>query len=131
MSRFSSFPSVSRSWVCTIFGLLVLLGSLFGCSSFSGGDPPLPDSTFTRLVNELQVLSARADRTSLPPGLQDSIFTRYGVEREDFNTTLRYYSRRPSEFESLFNGAIDSLNAIDKRQRRGTPPPEQERSSSP
>lgn len=131
MSQFSSLLSFPRGGVCKVFGLLVLLGSLFGCSSFSGGDPPLPDSTFTRVMNELQVLSARADRSSLPPGLQDSIFARYGVEREDFNTTLRYYSRHPSEFESLFNAAIDSLNAIDNRQRQGRTPPEQARSSSP
>ena len=69
---------------------------------------------------EMQVLSARDNRSPVPDGVRDSIFAHYGTDPEDFRATLRSYSRRPSEFRSLFSSTIDSLNAIEQRHRRET-----------
>ncbi|MFB6248860.1 MAG: DUF4296 domain-containing protein [Salinibacter sp.] len=103
---------------------LVALPGLSGCSSFSSSSPPLPDSTFSRLLMEMHLLSARASREGpLPAGIQDSILRRYGVQPETFDATLRYYSRRPAQFDALYDGVIDTLNAFEQRSRyRGGAP---------
>lgn len=102
---------------------LVALPPLSGCSSFSSS-PPLPDSTFSRLLMEMHLVSARASReTALPAGIQDSILRRYRVDPEAFDATLRYYSRRPARLDALYDGVVDSLNALEQRSRyRGTAP---------
>ena len=107
--------------LCALLGL----PGLVGCSVVSPGSPPLPDSTFSRLLVEMHLLSMRAERKDgLPPSMRDSVFQHYGVEREDFRATLRYYSRRPVRLDALYDGVVDTLSAIEQRSRyRGTAPP--------
>jgi hypothetical protein len=122
-------PAVSTGRVGRLLGPLLLcalvaLAPLPACSSFSSSSPPVPDSTFSRLLVEMHLLSARASRDGqLPAGVQDSILRRYEVRPEAFDATLRYYSRRPSQLDALYDGVVDSLNALEQRSRyRGTAP---------
>ncbi len=103
---------------------LVALPLLSGCSSFSSSSPPLPDSTFSRLMTEMHLLSARASREpGLPAGIQDSVLQRYDVDPKAFDAALRYYSRRPARLDALYDGVVDTLNALEQRSRyRGTAP---------
>lgn len=102
--------------------LVVLFGSLAvlsACSSFPTGDPTVPDSTFSTVLVELHILSARHRRGKAPPrGLRDSVFQHYGVDSTAFRTTLRYYSRHPKELESIYDGVIDTLRALETRIKR-------------
>lgn len=102
--------------------LLLLLGSpavLSACSSFSTGDAPVPDSTFSEVLVELHILSARHRRgLEPPPGLRDSVFQTHGVDSTDFRRTLQYYSRHPKELETIYDGVIDSLRALETEVRR-------------
>lgn len=101
--------------------LLCLLvgGSLsLGACSLTSDAPPLPDSTFSRVLVDLHLLSARKNQPApLPQGLNDSLLAHHGIEREEFNATLRYYTHRPDVFASLYNGVIDTLKAISNRRR--------------
>lgn len=105
--------------------LLLSIPGLSGCSVVSSESSRLPDSTFSRLLVEMHLLAMRAERKEgLPPSMRDSVFQHYGVEREDFRATLRYYSRRPTRLEALYDGVVDTLSALEQRSRyRGTAPP--------
>lgn len=101
---------------CSI--LLLLSVGLAGCSSVSSGDPPVADSTFSAVLVDLHLIAARAQhRETLRPGLRDSVFTHHGVRRNEFEATLEYYTNRPDSFEALYNGVLDTLNAIEGNLR--------------
>lgn len=99
---------------------LLLSGMLLtGCSVVSSDRPPLPDSTFTRVLVETHLMTARSRLTrAFPQALPDSVLQRYGVRQADVDATLRYYSERPAAFSSLYNGVIDTLNAIQQTRSR-------------
>ena len=93
--------------------------SLPGCSVVSSERPPLPDSTFTRVLVETHLMTARSRlNRAFPQSLPDSVLERYDVRREEVDATLRYYSERPAAFSSLYNGVIDTLNAIQQTRSR-------------
>jgi len=95
-----------------LLGVVVGLGLLAGCSGFSSGEEPLPDSTFTRVLTELHLAKSRYTADApYPRGLRDSIFARYDVRSAEFDATLHYYSRRPEALESLYQSVIDTLQA--------------------
>jgi len=104
--------------------------SLAGCSSGTTRPPPLPDSTLSRVLVEMHLLSARASRgEGLPPGAPDSLLRHYGLERRDVEEALRYYSRRPARLNEIYDAVIDTLGALEQRTRyRQTAPPEATRS---
>lgn len=98
--------------------LLASAGST-ACSSFSPSDPPLPDTTMTKVLVELHLANAReSHKGTLPPGLRDSVFARYGIQRSDFEAALHHYSRNPDAFDALYNTVLDTLNAIQTELRR-------------
>jgi len=102
---------------------LVGLG-LGGCSSGSTRPAPLPDSTLSRVLVEMHLLSARAGRgEGLPPGAADSLLQHYGLERRDVEDALRYYSRRPARLDAVYDAVVDTLGALEQRSRyRGGAP---------
>ena len=119
----------------TIRGLLLglvlfcttLLGlGLSGCASQSTDAPPLPDSTFSRVLVEMHLLSAHASHSEgLPGGAPDSLLRHYDLTREDLEETLRYYSRRPARLNAIYDAVIDTLSALEQRIRyRDTAPPD-------
>jgi hypothetical protein len=94
---------------------LGLFGGM-GCSTIGGDDPPLPDSTFTRVLIDLHMTRARGKRfTRTPAAVTDSVFARHDVGRAAFDATLEYYARHPDAFSSLYDAVIDSLNALRSR----------------
>lgn len=104
--------------------LAALLSGLLvsGCSSFSPEEPPIPDSTFVRVLTEFHLASARAqtDQDSLP-GVRDSILARYGVDETHLQAAIDYYSERPAAYESLYDAVLDSLSAYESELRRPLP----------
>ena len=99
---------------------VLVAGALTSCSYISGDEPPVAPDTFSTLLVELHTWSARYEMTdSLPDGGRDSIFARYDVREDDFDRTLAYYARHPEEFDALYDGVIDSLNAVQGRLREG------------
>lgn len=117
-----SSPSlVHPGWA--LLGVVLGLGLLAGCSSFSSDEKPLPDSTFADVLTELHLASVR-QTTDAPyqPGLRDSIFARHDVRPSAFDATLRYYSRHPKAFESLYQSVIDTLRALRFSRRDRTIP---------
>jgi hypothetical protein len=111
------------SWKPAVFpALFCLLVTAFlfstACSPLTSDSPPLPDSTFTRVLVDVHFLSARQNRAApLPPDLRDSLLAHHGVQREDVQATLRYYTRHPDDFANLYNAVIDTLKAIGNRRR--------------
>ncbi len=113
-------PSWKQALLPALLCLLVGSSLLFGACSVASQDPPLSDSTFSRILVDIHLLSARKARpASLPAGLYDSLLTHQGVQREDFRATLQYYTRHPDAFSSLYNNVIDTLKAITSRRRYG------------
>lgn len=102
-------------------GMLLGLFILVGCSSFSKEAPPVPDSTFSRVLMEMHLREARATREPpLPPGIRDSILARYDLQPDEYEATLEHYSRHPQAFEDLYQKVIDSLRATRNTMRGGT-----------
>lgn len=103
-----------------LFGIILGLGVLAGCSGFSSDDQPLPDSTFTRVLTELHLATARKTaEVPYPSSLRDSIFARYDVQPTEFDATMEFYSRHPEAFESLYQSVIDTLRTLRYPTRRG------------
>jgi hypothetical protein len=97
----------------------LLCGALLGgagCSAVTSEEPPLADSTFTRVLVDLHMATARGGQFStFPTTVTDSVFAHHNVRREAVTATLQYYSRRPEAFDALYNGVIDTLNALQSR----------------
>jgi len=114
-----------------IGAVLVCSLALPACSSFSSGRPPIPDSTLTDVLVEMHLVNSRlqldVDTLTVRP-FPDSVLAKYGVDRPQLEETLRYYSRRPGAFSSLYEGVIDTLNATQRRELRqpSSPPGSQE-----
>lgn len=110
-----------RNLLPVLLGGLLALLLLSGCSSFSSNEPPVPDTTLTRVLVELHLTSTR-ESLDIPsrPGLRDSVLTRYDLEEEDLEASLQYYSRRPEAFESLYEAVVDSLRSTRYNQSQGS-----------
>lgn len=112
-------PLVSKPVLAAATVLVLGVVFLSGCSVFSSERPPLPDSTFTRVLVESHLMTARSRLdTAFPTSLPDSILQRHDVQRDDLDATLRYYSERPAAFSSLYDGVIDTMNAIQQERSR-------------
>ena len=106
-----------------LIGIAIGLGLLAGCSGFSSGEEPLPDSTFTGVLTELHLAKSRYTADApYPQSLRDSIFARYNVRAAEVDATLEYYSRRPKAFGALYQSVIDTLQALQSAGRPPTPP---------
>ena len=94
--------------------LLVVGGmSLTGCSTTSSKAPPLPDSTMRKMLVEIHIATGRQETAPpLPRGLADSIYARHGIDSTAFDQALRYYSRHPARLAPIYNGVLDTLNAL-------------------
>ncbi len=111
----SSFLKTCIPLLCFLTGVVIALPA---CSGVSSEDPPLADSTFSRVLVDLHLTTARGRQfTDLPANVQDSIFAHHDVEPAEFDATLRYYTRHPVAFESLYNGVIDTLKALEESYR--------------
>ena len=120
MSRFLSGLQWRRTLVPVL--LCVMIGvpaTLSACSNNAPSGAPLPDTTFSRLLVELHLLSARAVHLSgsIPSSARDSLFEHYHTDREEFKATLRHYSRHPEQFESLYRSVIDTLRSLEQQGR--------------
>lgn len=111
--------SLQEIGMALLFCILVgLPAGLSACSPLTTGDPPLADSTFARVLVDLHLTTAQGDRFStLPPSVEDSVLRYHGIQKKDFDATLEYYSHHPGPFKSLYNGVIDTLNALQNRYR--------------
>lgn len=99
--------------------LLFILFAGVGCSDWIGENPPLADSTFTRVLVDLHMTTARGGQfTKLPPAPTDSVLAVHEVRREDFDATLRYYTQHPDAFATLYDAVIDTLRALRTRPLR-------------
>jgi len=112
--------SLRRGTRWGLFGVVLGLFFLAGCSTFSSEEKPLPDSTFARVLTDLHLADARRSMEGLPtpPGLRDSILSHHGVRPSDLEATLRYYSRRPRIFGAFYQSIIDTLQARQRINRR-------------
>jgi len=110
----SPWPHIYPAFLCLVLGVSVLFPA---CSLVERNDPPLADTTFARVLVDLHLTAARADRPAreVPPVVHDSLFAHHGIEREAFRTTLRHYVRRPEAFSSLYSAVIDTLSALQSR----------------
>jgi hypothetical protein len=112
------FPSWKQALLPTFLCLLVGGSLSLGACSLTSDAPPVADSTFSRVLVDIHLLSARKHQSApLPRGLNDSLLAHHGIEREEFNATLRYYAHHPDVLTSLYNGVIDTLKAISNRRR--------------
>lgn len=114
--------SVPSALFCGVIFLgLISLGTS-ACSWISEKEPPLPDSTFSRMLVEMHLLTARTEQgPPPPPGIHDSLFARHDVSRDEFEATLQYYTRRPRAFEELYGAVVDSLSAVENRDQSSLP----------
>lgn len=111
--------------VTGLLAAFLMAGALLGtsgCSLVTSEEPPLADSTFTRVLVDLHLTAVRADQfTRLPPAATDSVFAFHDVQPETFDATLRYYSRHPEDFGSLYDTVIDTLNSLRNRNWEASP----------
>lgn len=47
--------------------------------------------------------------------IQQIIFKRYSVSKDEYSSTVEYYSEEPARWEKFFNTVIDSLEARKQR----------------
>lgn len=122
MTPFSLRPNLPRA-VATLFLCVVLgLPAVTACSPFSSPEPPVADSTFSRVLVEFHLLTGRSEiGESAPSGIRDSILARYNVPKSDFKATIDYYSRHPKQFSTLYDSVVDTLRAIEDDLERKTP----------
>ena len=118
IGRFMASP-LSRT-ARPILCLALAVGVAFVLVACGRDGPPVERETFSRVLVELHLTRARSVvLDSIPPQLRDSVFARYGVEEQGFEETLSYYARRPEVLESIYDGVIDTLSALQGRLQRG------------
>ncbi|PSQ95883.1 MAG: hypothetical protein BRD55_09680 [Bacteroidetes bacterium SW_9_63_38] len=100
--------------LCAVLGGGALLGT--GCSVLSSEEPPVADTTFTRILIELHLLNGqRRQAIGLPPAAADTVLVNYGVSRTEFERTLEHYSTHPKAFSSIYDAVVDTLRSIEER----------------
>jgi len=90
---------------------------LTACSPFSEDRPPVPDSTLAKVLVEMHITKALSERDTISRSLPDSVLAHYDVSRARLDSTLRYYSRHPQAFMSLYTSVIDTLRSTRYEQR--------------
>lgn len=112
MKRLLSCRRVVPVLLCAL-----LTGPFFttGCTSVTGDEPPIADSTFARVLVELHLLDGRRQQgLALPTAVEDTVFAHYGVTRTAVEHTLKHYSTHPKSFAALYNAVLDTLRAIEQ-----------------
>lgn len=91
-------------------GLLGLLVLVAGCTGLTDEEPPVADSTMVDVLIELHLRDARLkEYGDLPAGLQDSLYRRYGVTREEYEAALDYYAFHPEAYTALYDSITGHL----------------------
>jgi hypothetical protein len=96
----------------TVAACLLLCTGLPACSAIGSEERPVPEETLIEVLIELHLAGARAGADlDVPPGLRDSILTRYGLDDASFAQGMEYYVQRPDDYAALYNTVLDRLSA--------------------
>ncbi len=92
---------------------LTLVLSLSACTSPTGTEPPVADSTFVNVLVELHLAKARAEILQQTPSkaLRDSILARYALNAQRLDATLDYYAHHPDAYAALYETVMNRLRA--------------------
>lgn len=86
---------------------LLLLLTLWSCSTREGGDP-IPAAKFADVyLDLLKAAGKRPDSTGVPAvSTPDSILHAWGVTPGDVRRTVEYYNRNPEKWRAFFSDVI-------------------------
>jgi hypothetical protein len=101
--------------------LYVFLLLALACSRGNKEDL-IPRKQFTQLLTEIHLFDALATEYVIreemrkidSATLYSSIFAEYGVDQHQFDNTLKHYTRRPKEFEEIYNDVFAEITKINE-----------------
>ncbi|HKK38908.1 MAG TPA: DUF4296 domain-containing protein [Cryomorphaceae bacterium] len=97
---------------------------LSGCSEPAPEVAPegiLDKDKFTEMMVDVQLvegmkihkLGPKREKSPDMEAMYANIFSKYGVDQEDFDATYDYYKARPEEMELIYEQVLDSLSKLD------------------
>lgn len=91
------------------FAALLLALACWGCGSVEEA-PPISEERMTDLLVDLHLAHAQREvRGPDSTAFVDSLLTRHGVTRSEFDASLQYYASHPDEYVAVMDSVIDRM----------------------
>jgi hypothetical protein len=82
------------------FGLLVLVLIIQSCNQ----NPKIEEKKFIKLYAEMIFMQ---DSSSLSqPEIKNKVLKKFGVSKNDFDETIKYYNEEPERWQSFFDSTV-------------------------
>lgn len=98
---------------------------LISCKEDKKNTPLLNEDQFTNMLIDIHIIDGtlssqnifRSGNNYRPSYYYNSIYKKYNITREQFDSCLSYYSYDTKEFTRIYDGIIDSLNRLETQYR--------------
>ncbi|WP_421920937.1 DUF4296 domain-containing protein [Marinifilum sp.] len=108
-----------------IIAIAAVLAFLFSCSKEKKGEPKLNQEEFIHMLIDIHIadgtMSAqniyRAGKNYRPSYYYNSIYEKYGIQPDEFDSCVAYYADNTSNFTKIYDKVIDSLNRLETKYR--------------
>ncbi|MBQ6096547.1 MAG: DUF4296 domain-containing protein [Bacteroidales bacterium] len=104
---------------------LCLLATTAGCRRSEVSDFVVDTATFSDFLAEAHIVDsystaiAANNRDSLQPlvdAAYDSLYNKYGISKQQYDSTMNYYLRHPQLLDSIYNSVVRKLKAYYQQQ---------------
>lgn len=111
----------SRKYRIVLF--LCLAVSLSACHNDVVPDDVVDTATLAQFLSEAHLIDSyynvadnRDSAKTLVDAAYDSLYVKYGISKEQYDSTIAYYLRRPQMLEEVYSRVLDNLNAYTERK---------------
>lgn len=95
--------------------LVLFAFMLFNCESKKAS---IDEETFIRIMIQIHTAEAKASHSMLMADSsryfykkeEDKIFEKFGVTRDQFKESYRFYAKNPKKLDDLYTSIVDSLS---------------------
>ncbi|MBP5189397.1 MAG: DUF4296 domain-containing protein [Bacteroidales bacterium] len=110
-----------------IFLLFCLLLTFTSCREASLPEGVIDTATFTQFLTEAVLVESydkiivsenRDSLQHLTAAAYDSLYSKYGITKADYDTSIDYYLRNPKLFEDVYSRVVSNLKKYNEQKQK-------------